>query len=128
MLKTIIEDGEKHLSTSIKAIPFSLYRIFDTTGSRKEYEKQYFDRRGRLNTFAALAIIYGDEKYIQALQDIIWAICDEYTWCLPACFGGLSLSVMENVKMPSGSSGIYKGNLREHKELVDLFLRKQVLP
>ena len=47
-------------------------------------EKVYFERRLRLNTFALLTLLEPDRGYRTALQEMIWSICDEYTWCLPA--------------------------------------------
>jgi hypothetical protein len=67
------------------ALPFSLYRVYDETGERASYEAAYFDHRRRLNTFALLAMLYPErEEYLTWLEDTIWAICDEYTWSVPA--------------------------------------------
>ena len=43
-----------------------------------------------LDSAVLLALIYPEEeKYIVRLMDQIYAICDEYTWCLPAHQGKL---------------------------------------
>ncbi len=66
-------------------LPYSKYKLFWATGDRKIYEKPYFDRRRVLNVSAVLSLIYPDvEKYFVKLQDIIFEICNEYSWCLPA--------------------------------------------
>lgn len=74
---------ERYCNDDIKALPFSDYMITYRTGSRREYESQYFSHRARLNTCALMFMIYGD-KYLDELENIIWAICDEYCWALPA--------------------------------------------
>lgn len=85
--------AEKYRKVPISVLPYSLYKIYDETGSRFEYENAYFDRRGRLNTFAGMSLIFGEKNDLHALEDILWAICDEYTWCLPAHLGGKSTRV-----------------------------------
>ncbi|MDQ0877216.1 hypothetical protein QFZ77_005875 [Paenibacillus sp. V4I3] len=76
--------ADQFLTQPIEALPFSAFRLFQVNGSRKEFEKLYFDRRRRLAAFAIAALTEDDAAFIPALEDIIWAICDEYTWCLPA--------------------------------------------
>lgn len=64
---------------------FSDFIKFERNGTRKEYEKGYFLLRDKLHTLLLLALIYpNDEKYITELQDVIWSICDEFTWIVPA--------------------------------------------
>ncbi|MDQ0900525.1 hypothetical protein [Paenibacillus sp. V4I7] len=76
--------ADQFLTQPIEALPFSAFRLFQVNGSRKEFEKHYFDRRRRLAAFAIAALTEDDAVFIPALEDTIWAICDEYTWCLPA--------------------------------------------
>ena len=69
----------------VSAVRFSEYIIYRETGCRQNYEALYFARRKRLNTYALMALIYPEEEeHLLQLQDTIWAICDEYTWALPA--------------------------------------------
>lgn len=118
-LDVLREYGKKYLHTPIRVLPFSKYKIFDTTGSRKEYEAEFFEHRGRLNTFALLSLIYEEPAYIEALEDTIWATCDEFSWCLPAHLGGHTLDIVEN---PSWRANPDKNVLpREHDKMVDLF-------
>jgi hypothetical protein len=49
--------------------------------------RPYFDRRGRLLALALAAAINADDCQIAPLEDMIWTICDEYSWCLPAHLG-----------------------------------------
>lgn len=52
------------------------------TGNRENFEKLYFKRRDYLSSCAFLAL--NDDKYISQLEQIIYAVCDEYCWALPA--------------------------------------------
>ncbi|MBQ9117503.1 MAG: heparinase II/III family protein [Clostridia bacterium] len=76
---------QKDCEKPIEALRYSDFRMFKFTGNRSIYEGQYFLRRRGMNASAMLALIYPEEeKYIVRLMDTIYAICDEYTWCLPA--------------------------------------------
>src|SRR5699024_6445328 len=44
----------------------------------------YFDRRRRLLGLALTSVIDETNEYIGTLNDLIWEICNEYTWALPA--------------------------------------------
>lgn len=117
----IVESANRYLKQPIHSLRFSEYKIYEETGSRKEFEREYFDHRGRLNVFTLVSLIYKDDKYISELEDIIWAICDEYSWCIPPHFEGNSM----NVTMPKdGYKTIFnqnRGNIREHEKMIDLF-------
>lgn len=44
----------------ISALTYTLFSIFARTGSRLEYERVYFERRRRLNTYAFLSLLEPD--------------------------------------------------------------------
>jgi len=86
-LQEIAEFAEQCRGTAIPVLPYSRFKLFHETGDRFQYEDSdvgYFPRRGRIGAFGVLAWLYGREEDIHELEDIIWAICDEYTWSLPA--------------------------------------------
>ena len=86
-LNSIADYAQKCRGTAIPVLPYSRFKLFHETGDRLQYEDSavgYFPRRGRLSAYGALAWLYGREEDIHELEDIIWAICDEYTWSLPA--------------------------------------------
>ncbi|WP_276354960.1 heparinase II/III domain-containing protein [Cohnella caldifontis] len=123
--------GDRLSEQEIPDLPFRLYRLYDTTGDREAYQAAYFERRKRMGVFAVLALA-GDGRgasgalaedgrasaafeassgtgreasgALAALEDVLWAICGEYTWCLPAHLGGRSLD-------PAA----------EHRTVIDLF-------
>lgn len=120
-LNEIMEAAERYLKAPIRSLRFSDYKIFEKTGSRKEFEKEYFDHRGRLNVFSLLSLIYGDDKYFSELEDIIWAICDEYSWCIPAHYNGDSLAVLYQKDGYKAIENQHRGNIREHEKNIDIF-------
>lgn len=81
-------EGERLLREELPELSYGLFSIFEDTGSRLEYERVYFERRRRLNTFALLCLSTPDSKlYESHLHETIWSICREYSWCLPAHLG-----------------------------------------
>lgn len=91
------------------AIPFSMFKRYEADGDRTEFEyheKGYFMHRGHLKTWALSSIFRGDDEDIKMLEDTIWAICDEFTWSLPAHM--------------SGSQGIYN-SYQPDRYTIDLF-------
>lgn len=87
MVEEIKEESIRLLSEPIPELSYSLFNIFEQTGERLQYERAYFEKRRRLNTFAIMVWIDSENKeYREQLHNIIWSICNEYTWCLPAHF------------------------------------------
>lgn len=64
-------------------LTYTLYREFERTGERDTYQDPYFMRRGML-TRALIEFILGDASMRDPLHDLLWAICEETTWVLPA--------------------------------------------
>lgn len=67
----------------IPQLTYSDFTEFELSGNRLGYEEKYFNRRRRLNSTFMMYIVFG-EKYLNELCDLIWAVCDEFTWALPA--------------------------------------------
>lgn len=84
-LDEIRMEGKRLLQEREPELTYSLFKLFEENGSRLEYEKVYFQRRRRLTTFAMMVLLEPENKgYIEELENCIWSICNEYSWCLPA--------------------------------------------
>ncbi len=82
--KNLAEAWEQTEKKPLMPLTFDLFMMCKNTGSRWEYEQEYFARRLALNTSFMSYMIYGDEKYLKKLENVIMLICDEYTWAHPA--------------------------------------------
>jgi hypothetical protein len=93
-LRNYIEEiealAEEYRNCPLACIPFSLFQAFERNGERTEYESAYFARRRRLVTLGLASWLWKKPEDIAALEDVIWAICDEWTWALPAHLAGVS--------------------------------------
>ncbi|KGE17897.1 heparinase II/III family protein [Paenibacillus wynnii] len=87
-LSEIRQEGERLSAVPVPELSYSLFSIYSLTGSRLEYERVYFERRRMMNTFTFLSLIEPERKeHLNQLGDILWSICNEFTWCLPAHLG-----------------------------------------
>ena len=85
LLVKIRKAAEECIKKDIKDLSFSKYKGFFETGNRVPYEDEYIKHRRRLNVFTILCL--SGEDYISELEDALWAICNEFTWALPAHVG-----------------------------------------
>ncbi|ENH96416.1 hypothetical protein J416_10791 [Gracilibacillus halophilus YIM-C55.5] len=78
-------DGKRCAKELYPTLSFDAFRQYQKTGDRKRYEYLYFKRRKRLTTFGLLFYLYPENKrYLHELENAIWYVCNEFTWCLPA--------------------------------------------
>jgi hypothetical protein len=89
--RCIAEERNRFLKRESPLLSWSLYKRFDTMGDRSAFETVYFERRRRLLILSLSVWLWERPEDIAALEDCIWAMCDEYSWCLPAHMGGTSL-------------------------------------
>ena len=72
-------------NTYPNTLRYSDWAEFFASGSRIEFN--YFQARQQLMAAAFLSLIYPEEeKYFKRLQDQIYVITNEYSWCIPAHF------------------------------------------
>jgi len=84
IINGVIDNADKALGKKYEALKFSDYMMFLETGIRTQYERGYFERRNDCSYLSVAYWITEDNKYKDTLIDLIFYICDEYTWCVPA--------------------------------------------
>ena len=83
----IKEEAAKLLKApGLPPLSFEEYRYYITSGDRLTFEKKYFDRRRQLVTLGLAYSVEGSQSLKTALENVIWEICNEYSWSLPAHF------------------------------------------
>jgi hypothetical protein len=88
--KAHIESGEEALRSPWPQVPASVYLQFAKDGNRSNYEDLFFGRRTLLGQLVFAECVEGQGRFIEAIADAIWSICEESTWCLPAHIGVFS--------------------------------------
>ncbi|MCZ8515567.1 heparinase II/III family protein [Paenibacillus filicis] len=84
LLSEIQAEAERARREPAPELSFTDFHLFAAQGTRIEYEKPYFERRGRLLALALEAWLHPEQKDLDALQNEIWMLCNEYSWALPA--------------------------------------------
>jgi len=78
------EEAQKLYNEPMRNLTYSTFKLFGITGSREEYEQEYMLHRKMLCAFSAMVMADMGEKWLDKLCDAVWAVCDEFTWVLPA--------------------------------------------
>lgn len=84
LTEDVIEKADMALQEEYNALKISDYMMFLENGDRAVFEKEYFKRRNNCSYISIAYWLTGKDIYRQALIDLIFYICDEYTWCVPA--------------------------------------------
>ena len=78
--------AEECEDNAISSLKYSDWAEFWKSGKR--IECNYFGARQQMMAAVSLSLIYPEEeKYLIRAMDQIFAICNEYTWCVPAHYG-----------------------------------------
>ena len=75
---------DKQLNEPLTLIPASLYLNFLRTGNRNPHDGIMSSRRGQLISFVVSECIERKGRFMDAIMDRIWAICEESSWVIPA--------------------------------------------
>jgi hypothetical protein len=112
------KEGDRFRQEPIPPLPYSLFVLFDAQGDRKRFEEPYFERRNRLLVYGLSSWLWKRPEDLSGLEDTIWALCDEYSWCLPAHMGGKSRSPAGEMAV---SRGLVSGPRFDNALTIDLF-------
>ncbi len=89
-------EKEKTFDGKIYDADYALFTRYWKDGNRAAYEANYYKKREYLNTYATLSYLNPDcKEYLCRLENTIWLICNEFTWCLPPHLGGAEKSIEE---------------------------------
>jgi hypothetical protein len=82
--KAQIALGERALTQPWPHLEASNYLKFARVGNRSEYETPYFARRDILGSLVIAECFEGKGRFLDAITDAVWSICEESSWVLPA--------------------------------------------
>lgn len=107
LLAGLRDEAGRAGAAPLTPLSFDLFRRFEASGDRAAFERAYFDRRRRLLGLALTATLDETDAPLPALADLVWELCNEYTWALPA-------------HLPVGAAAARAGRLPP-EQIVDLF-------
>ena len=79
-----IKNGEQYLSWEPEVITASDFMLFFETGDRILFEGKFFKRRSALASMMYAECVEANGRFIKKIIDLVWLICEESTWGLPA--------------------------------------------
>lgn len=82
--RSLIEAAEQTLDEPWSTILAGDYREYSRTGNRDLFEALYFSRRLKLNALVLGECAEGQGRFLDAIIDGLWLICEESGWQLPA--------------------------------------------
>ena len=77
------------------ALPFTRFKRFFIDGNRPDGEYWYYYNRRKLHTVALMAWLFDEKEYYDELENILWAIMDEYVWNILAHVGPTGLTELQ---------------------------------
>lgn len=80
----ILASAEKYLDYDYPTILASEYLDFSRTGNRSRFSSIYNKRREVLSTLILAEILENNSRFMDAIANGIWAICEETSWVIPA--------------------------------------------
>ncbi|MCS0616137.1 heparinase II/III-family protein [Massilia kyonggiensis] len=83
----LVARADAWLGTEWPQLPASLFLEFAENGNRTRYEQRYFERRSRLAGLVLAECVQGQGRYLHAIADGVWHVCEETFWGLPAHSG-----------------------------------------
>lgn len=83
-VEKVVAYCEDIVKSPIPEARYSFFREFHVTGNRTHYESPHRSKRTNMYLLAFGVLITGREDFLLRLQDYIWDICNEVTWCYPA--------------------------------------------
>ena len=80
----IIAAAEKDAATDIPSLPATLWLEFQRNGQREGYQKPRTKRRTMLNNLVLAECLEHRGRFLDPIMNVIWAICEESAWVMPA--------------------------------------------
>jgi hypothetical protein len=134
--KQIDEYVREAVNGSVPQLPFSGYLAFIERGSRRESEAAYFERRKQMAAFC-LYLQYHQKsesdygKVSNYFQELLWAVVNEFTWCVMAHLPQVKSGFTEN---PGRQIDLFAAEtaatlaeiLSIHKAILPPFLQSQI--
>ncbi len=82
--KHLIELAEQSATEDLPVLRATTYMDYKRNGNRTRYQDVYFARRDHLLFLLMGECAEGQGRFIDAIIDHVWAVCEESTWVLPA--------------------------------------------
>lgn len=83
----LVRQGEEALGKPVPFLPATLYLEYQRVGNRSRFEAVHRERRQLLQALVLAECVEAKGRFRGALGNLLWAICEESSWCYPAHIG-----------------------------------------
>jgi len=80
----IVKICDEIVKSPIPETPYRYFSEFYKSGNRTHYETLYSLKRCNMYFLSLGTFLTQNDKFLEKLNDYLWSICEESTWCLPA--------------------------------------------
>lgn len=81
----LLKEANAYLaSPTIPVLPLEAYNKYLTNGERLPFEHAYFARRKQLIVLSLAYLLEKTEEKRLLLEQVIWEVCNEFSWALPS--------------------------------------------
>lgn len=102
----VLQNAHKYKGRVFETLPATMYMEFIENGNRSRYEGIYFERRRALLAMVLAECIESKGTYLPDIFNLIWAICEESSWVIPAHNRVRSKNFSE-IELPDATEEIY---------------------
>lgn len=85
--ESILTKATRYAAMPFESLPASLMLEYVRTGNRKNYEKVSFQKRQQLFILVLAESLERKGRFVNAIADGVWSICEESFWGVPAHLG-----------------------------------------
>ena len=93
LIQKLISNGESALKKEFKNIPATVMLEFVRTGNRTDFENLSFGKRVELWNLVLAESVEGKGRFVDAIVNGIWSICEESFWGVSAHLGAQKAGV-----------------------------------
>jgi len=91
--QTFINLGNEYLDKEVPGLPATVYLEYQRIGNRSNYQNIWFERRKMLHYLVLAECMEGKKRFLDAIANVLWAICEESSWTFPAHIGAQKAGV-----------------------------------
>jgi hypothetical protein len=131
-IKEVIALGEKALEAPIPELTATMAMDFARSGDRERHGGASFGRRNLLAQLIVAENIENKDRFTEKIFNLVWAICEESFWGVPAHIRGTGLPDVENhiVDLFSAETGALLGLtdylVGEKMDKINPLIRKRI--
>ena len=82
--RRVVALAVEYADREVPGLPATLYLEYRRNGNRSRYQDVWMQRRAMLGGLALGECVEGEGRFLDALANVAWAICEESSWTWPA--------------------------------------------